>query len=177
MAVEQTIGAIWDVDGMLRVPKIAQTGKVQDTGAVKAGLDAMTPALLPHLDTSYYDAPVGIFDQARAFAIGQRRLSEQLSWVTSEDGYSAQLMAKSRDGSLSQVKTKEGEDVVVSFERAKEFPLARPSYPSMDNIAPEKAEINPLDYIFKVRKAEKAKKPEQMGAEILDIGDGGISRR
>ena len=159
MAVEQTIGAIWDVDGMLRVPKIAQTGKVQDTNAVKAGLDAMTPALLPHLDTSYYDAPVGIFDQARAFAIGQRRLSEQLSWVTSEDGYSAQLMARTKDGSLSQVKTKEGEDVVVSFERAKEFPLAAPSTYSMGNTTGDALKLDPLDYIFKVRKAEKAKKP------------------
>ena len=159
MAVEQTVGSIWDIDGMLRIPKIAQTGKVQDTNAVKAGLDALTPALLPHLDTSYYNAPTGIFDSVRASILGQKRLSEQLSWVTSEDGYSAQLMARALDGSFSQVKTKDGEDVVVAFERAKEFPLLGGNFSGGGTFS-----VNPLDYIFKVRKADKA--PKVDGVEI-----------
>jgi hypothetical protein len=166
MATEQTIGAIWDIDGMLRVPKISQAGKIQDTAAVKAGLDVLTPALLPHLDTSYYNAPTAIFDQARAALLGQRKLSEQLSWVTSEDGYTAQLMARTMDGSLAQVKTKGGEDVVVSFERAKDVPrtssarsiaVAGVSAGASGISAPRRhAEFNPLDYIFQVKKATLA---------------------
>ena len=64
-------------------------------------------------------------------------------------------MARAGDGSLAQVKTKDGEDVVVAFDRAKEFTTPK-TYPNLDNIAPEEKPVNPLDFIFKVRKAEKA---------------------